>query len=444
MRSSERPGTPGGGSPLKPSWGCSSSLRANPIPLERAFLRVPAVPHPGAAGGAAGLPDRQPGAVQRDARAPEGPPRRDGALPLQVRPDGGLQGAGRGRGAGDGGADAGRPAGQGPAPLPRVPKGLDGPAASPASRAPTAGTPSTSGSGARTPGCCRRAGGCGSRRSWAGPCKLKQHRPLEGTPKTAHLVLRADGHWYVLIVCAPAPPELPRRRHARPGRSRGPPRAIGLDVGLRHFLADSEGRTVANPQHLRRAERTLRRQQRTLSRRKRGSHRRRKAARSVARTHLTVARQRRDFHFKTAKGYAERYDRIYVEDLQHRRDGRGTAIWPRASSTPPGAPSWTSCRTRLQRAGHAVVRVPARFTSQRCSRCGEIVPKTLSRPHPRLSPLRVRRRPGHQRRAQHPPPRTRAGHGWGTAVAAQPGRWSWCGEKPAPLGAGVVTTGCCG
>jgi hypothetical protein len=31
--------------------------------------------------------------------------------------------------------------------------------------------------------------------------KVKQHRPLEGTPKTAHLVLRADGHWYVLIVC---------------------------------------------------------------------------------------------------------------------------------------------------------------------------------------------------------------------------------------------------
>ena len=34
-----------------------------------------------------------------------------------------------------------------------------------------------------------------------GSLKIKYHRPLEGTPKTAHLVLRADGHWYVLIVC---------------------------------------------------------------------------------------------------------------------------------------------------------------------------------------------------------------------------------------------------
>src|SRR6185312_15224253 len=35
--------------------------------------------------------------------------------------------------------------------------------------------------------------------------KLKAHRPLEGTPVTAHLVLRADNHWYALIVCETAP-----------------------------------------------------------------------------------------------------------------------------------------------------------------------------------------------------------------------------------------------
>jgi putative transposase len=145
-----------------------------------------------------------------------------------------------------------------------------------------------------------------------GPCKLKRHRPLEGPPKTAHLVLRADGQWYVLIVCAPADSAAPPSGvGARaPAESAPPALAIGLDVGLRHFLADSEGRTVANPQHFRKVERALRRRQRALSRRKRGSRRRRKAARSVARTHLIVARQRRDFHFKTAKGYAERYARI--------------------------------------------------------------------------------------------------------------------------------------
>ena len=35
--------------------------------------------------------------------------------------------------------------------------------------------------------------------------KIKVHRLLVGTPVTAHLVLRADGHWYALIVCETTP-----------------------------------------------------------------------------------------------------------------------------------------------------------------------------------------------------------------------------------------------
>src|SRR5579885_3108055 len=33
--------------------------------------------------------------------------------------------------------------------------------------------------------------------------KIKSHRPIEGTPQTCHLVLRADGNWYALLVCEP-------------------------------------------------------------------------------------------------------------------------------------------------------------------------------------------------------------------------------------------------
>jgi hypothetical protein len=38
-------------------------------------------------------------------------------------------------------------------------------------------------------------------------------------------------------------------------------------------------------------------------------------ARSTAQTHLKIERQRRDFHFKTAKRYADTYRTIVVEDL---------------------------------------------------------------------------------------------------------------------------------
>jgi putative transposase len=67
--------------------------------------------------------------------------------------------------------------------------------------------------------------------------KIKLHRPIEGTPKTVHLVHRADGHWYALIVCETEPhPE-----HLPSGCNHPD---IGIDVGLKSFLTDSEGNTV--------------------------------------------------------------------------------------------------------------------------------------------------------------------------------------------------------
>src|SRR6266704_209683 len=64
--------------------------------------------------------------------------------------------------------------------------------------------------------------------------KIKLHRPIEGIPKTVHLVLRADGHWYALLVCEIEP----QSEHA-PSTCEHPD--IGIDVGLKVFLADSEG-----------------------------------------------------------------------------------------------------------------------------------------------------------------------------------------------------------
>ena len=98
-------------------------------------------------------------------------------------------------------------------------------------------------------------------------------------PKTAHLVYRADGHWYALIVCDLG--EAPEKRN-------GP--AVGIDIGLKVFATDSEGGTVENPRCLLRAAKGLRRAQRKLCRRKKGSQRRKKAARAVAKKRLKVSR----------------------------------------------------------------------------------------------------------------------------------------------------------
>jgi putative transposase len=205
--------------------------------------------------------------------------------------------------------------------------------------------------------------------------KIKLHRPLEGTPATTHLVLRADGHWYALIVCETWPRDDQGAVHVTQATCDHP--AIRLDVGLKVFLADSAGGKVANPRYYRRGQKRLGKARHRCDRRKKGSHRRRKAKREVAKQHLKIKRQRRDFHFKTAKHYAERYWRICVEDLNVAGMVRNHSL---AKSIHDAA--WSAfldiLEDKAERAGHQVIRVLARFTTQTCSRCGTYVQKSLS------------------------------------------------------------------
>jgi putative transposase len=203
-----------------------------------------------------------------------------------------------------------------------------------------------------------------------GAIKINMHRPLTGTPKTCYLVKRANGHWYALIVC-----ELPEITGdlSHPDAPRG---AIGLDVGLHVFLADSDGGTVENPRFVRTSQATLRRKQRRLCARAKGSQRRRKMARSTAQMHLKIERQRRDFHFKTAKRYADAYQTIVVEDLNL----RGLVRSRLAKSIPDAA--WGAflriLTCKAASAGGQVIRINSRCTTQKCSKCGELVQKSLS------------------------------------------------------------------
>ncbi len=203
-----------------------------------------------------------------------------------------------------------------------------------------------------------------------GSIKIKLHRPFEGTPKTVHLMHRADGHWYALIVCETAP----QTEHL-PSTCEHPD--IGLDVGLKSFLIDSEGNMIENPRYYRTSQKTLRRKQRVMCRRKKGSKRRRKAARSTAQTHLKIKRQRRDFHFKVAKQYADPHSTIVVEKLSIDNMVKNHSLSKSIMDASWGA-FLDMLEDKAARAGHRVVRVNPRFTSQKCFKCGEIVQKSLS------------------------------------------------------------------
>ena len=89
----------------------------------------------------------------------------------------------------------------------------------------------------------------------------------------------------------------------------------GIDLGLTHFAVLSDGRKIASPRFLRRAEHKLQRAQRALSRKQDGSRNRDKARVKVARAHARVADARREFHHQLSTALIRDNQAVAVEDL---------------------------------------------------------------------------------------------------------------------------------
>ena len=203
-----------------------------------------------------------------------------------------------------------------------------------------------------------------------GKIKLIQHRAIpDGFKiKTATITQKADG-WYVILSLEDATvPELsPERPTAE--------NTIGIDMGLKSFLTDSSGEEVAIPQHYRKSEQRLKRLQRSLSRKKKGSNNRRKAVKRVAKQHIKVANQRKDFHYKTAKKLLRQGKNIGHENLTI----KGLVKTRMAKSINDAG--WGTflqiLSIKAANAGLMTIAVNPNGTSQDCSGCGVKVPKTL-------------------------------------------------------------------
>jgi putative transposase len=114
---------------------------------------------------------------------------------------------------------------------------------------------------------------------------VRWSRPLPSEPSSVTVIRDAAGRCFASFVIWAGPGALPETEPV-----------IGIDLGLKHFAVLSDGRKIASPRFLRRAEKKLRRAQRALSRRQDGSRNRDKARLAVARAHARVADARRDFH----------------------------------------------------------------------------------------------------------------------------------------------------
>jgi putative transposase len=111
---------------------------------------------------------------------------------------------------------------------------------------------------------------------------------------------------------------------------------IAIDLGLKDFLVLSDGSKVKNHRFLKHYERQLKLNQKHLSRKTKGSKRRERQRLKVARIYEKISNCRIDLLQKVSTDLIEKFDVIYVEDLnikgmstrcKPKQDENGKYLW---------------------------------------------------------------------------------------------------------------------
>jgi putative transposase len=200
-----------------------------------------------------------------------------------------------------------------------------------------------------------------------GVISVKWHRDLpEGTLKNI-IILRKPSGWYVLLQVD--------HEGISSAQSNNP--AVGVDVGIHHALALSDGTIIDSPQYLKQSLKRLRRLHRKVARSKKRSAGRQQAVHQLAKAYEHIANQRRDWWHKVAFWLVNTYGMIALEELNLAFMLRNDKLSRAAHDIALGL-FREILNDKAIKAGVQVTRVNPRNTSQICSCCGTKVPKDLS------------------------------------------------------------------
>jgi len=199
-----------------------------------------------------------------------------------------------------------------------------------------------------------------------GSIRIFKHREIEGKIKTCTIKKDNLGHWYAILVSEMEDvPEIE------------PKTAIGIDVGLKNQVATSTGETIQYPRYYIQAEQKLAVAQRNLSRKKKGSSNRQVAKIKVARLHQKVQNLRNEFLHQVSRKLVDSADLIVFENLNIQGMLKNHHLAKHIQDHAWGKLIQFT-ESKAAKAGKIVELVDARYTSQKCSQCGIIVPKTLA------------------------------------------------------------------
>ena len=210
-----------------------------------------------------------------------------------------------------------------------------------------------------------------------GGMKIKQWKTFSPDTKIKRLTIKRSGRkWYAVFCCEmldPKPLRISRKE-------------IGLDMGLKSLVMDSNGVEWGSLTELKKRERKIRVLQQAVSGKKRGSQRRKKACRSLGAAHDKLRRYKTQELHKISKQIVRKNGVVGLEKLNIRAmlESDNTNLSKaslRGMKRNIQLAAWHQLQHQIiykaEEAGRMVVLVNPRGTSQMCSRCGQVISKDL-------------------------------------------------------------------